>query len=84
MILNGIQTRLSVSRPRGLAPTSDDAACPSLKMVDARANTMTRGFILVLATGPYVQQGVHEHCIILHQSAYSRGVQARREMEGSS
>ena len=26
-------------------------------MVDARGNTETHGFILVLAAGPYVQQG---------------------------
>ena len=38
-------------------------------------------FILVPATGPYVQQGVRVHCIILHRSAYSRGVQVRRERE---
>jgi len=45
---------------------------------------MTRGFILALATGPYIQQGVREHCIILHWSACSRGVQAGRERERSS
>ena len=43
-----------------------------------------QGFNLVPATGPYVQQGVRVHCIILHRSAYSRGVQARRERKGSS
>ena len=53
-------------------------------MVDARGNTVTQGFILVPATGPYVQQGVRVHCIILHRSACSRGVQVRREREGSS
>ena len=35
--------------------------------VDARGNTVTHGFILVPATGSYVQQrGVRGHCIILH------------------
>ena len=29
---------------------------PSLRMVDARGNTGTHGFILVPAAGPYVQQ----------------------------
>ena len=43
-------------------------------MVDARGNTITHGFILVLATGPYIQQGgVRAHCTILHQGACSRG-----------
>ena len=53
-------------------------------MVDARGNTVTQGFILVPATGSYIQQGVRVHCIILHRSAHGRGVQARREREGSS
>ena len=35
--------------------------------VDARGNTVTHGFTLVSAAGPYVQQkGVRGHCIILH------------------
>ena len=43
-------------------------------MVDARGNTVTHGFILVPAAGPYVQQrGVRVHCTVLHRSACSRG-----------
>ena len=42
--------------------------------VDARGDTVTHGFILVPAAGPYVQQrGVRVHCTVLHQSACSRG-----------
>ena len=52
----------------------DDAACSSSQMVDAGGNTVTHGFILVLAVGPYVQQrGVREHCTVLHWGACSRG-----------
>ena len=59
--------RVSVSWPGGPDPTSDDAACSSSQMVDARGNTVTHGFILVPAVGPYVQQrDVWEHCTILH------------------
>ena len=36
-------------------PTSN-AACFLVPDVDARGNTVTHGFILVPATGPYVQQ----------------------------
>ena len=43
-------------------------------MVDARGNTVTHGFILVPAAGPYAQQrGVRVHCTILLRSACSRG-----------
>ena len=43
-------------------------------MVDARGNTVTHGFILVPAAGPYVQQrGVRGHCTVLHRGACSRG-----------
>ena len=42
-------------------------------MVDARGNTVTQGFILVPATGPYVQQDVRVHYIISHRSACSKG-----------
>ena len=43
-------------------------------MVDARGNTVTQGFILVPAAGPYVQQrGVRGHCTVLHRGACSRG-----------
>jgi hypothetical protein len=49
-------------------PTSDDAACFLVPDVDARGNTITHGFILVSAVGPYVQQGgVRGHYIILHR-----------------
>ena len=48
-------------------PTSN-AACFLVPDVDARGNTVTHGFILVPATGPYAQQGgVRGHCIILHR-----------------
>ena len=33
-------------------------------MVDARDNTVTHGFILVPAAGPYVQQGVCEGTVL--------------------
>ena len=47
---------------------------PSLRMVDARGNTGTYGFILVPAARPYVQQrGVRMHCTIMHRGACSRG-----------
>ena len=36
-----------------------------------------QGFILLPATGPYVQQSVRVHCIILHRSACSRGYKHR-------
>ena len=56
---------LSASGPGGPDPTNDDAACFPVPDVDARGNTVTHGFILVPATGPYVQQGgVRGHCII--------------------
>ena len=63
--------------PEGLARTSNVLRDPSPWMVDARGNTGTHGFILVPATGPYVQQrGVRGHCIILHPE-YKRGERGR-------
>ena len=53
-------------------------------MVEARGNTVTHGFILVPATGPYVQHGCAS---ALHYSAPGVlvvGVQVRQEREGSS
>ena len=45
-----------------------NAACFLVPDVDARGNTVTHGFILVPAAGPYAQQGgVRGHCIILHR-----------------
>ena len=46
-----------MSWPGGPAPTSKMLRDLSPWMVDARGNTGTHGFILVLAVGPYVQQG---------------------------
>ena len=41
--------------------------------IDARGNTVTHGFILVPAVGPYVQQrGVREQCTVLHRGDCSR------------
>ena len=37
-------------------PKSDNPACFLVPDVDARGNTVTHGFILVSAAGPYVQQ----------------------------
>ena len=55
-----------VSWPSGPDPTNDDDACSS-QMIDAGVNTVTHGFILILAAGPYIQQkGVQEHCNVLH------------------
>ena len=65
---------------RGRAPTSDDATYSSSQMVDARGNKVTHGFILVPATGPYVQQrGVREHCTVFTGGACSRGTSEARE-----
>ena len=51
-----------------------NAACFLVPDVDARGNTVTHGFILVPATGPYVQQGgVRGHCISCTEGACSRG-----------
>ena len=41
---------------RGSGSQLVNAACFLVPDVDARANTVTHGFILVPATGPYVQQ----------------------------
>ena len=49
---------------RGTDPTSDDAACSSSQIVDARGNTVTHGFILVPVTGPYVQQRMCESTVL--------------------
>ena len=52
---------------RGSGSQLVNIACFLVPDVDARDNTVTHGFILVPATGPYVQQeGVRGHCIILH------------------
>ena len=52
---------------RGSGSQLVNVACFLVPDVDARGNTVTHGFILVLAAGPYVQQeGVRGHCIILH------------------
>ena len=52
---------------RGSGSQLVNAACFLVPDVDARDNTVTHGFILVPAAGPYVQQeGVRGHCIILH------------------
>jgi len=54
-------------------------------MVDARGNTVTHGFILVPAAGPYVQQrGCARALYYLAPEVPVVGVQARREREGSS
>ena len=47
---------LSVSRPGCPDPQLVNAACFLVPDVDARGNTVTHRFILVPATGPYVQQ----------------------------
>ena len=43
---------------RGSGSQLVNAACLLIPDVDARGNTITHGFILVPATGPYVQQRV--------------------------
>ena len=59
---------------RGSGSQLVNAACLLVPDVDARGNTVTHGFILVPATGPYVQQGgVRGHCIILHSRCLYRG-----------
>ena len=59
---------------RGSGSQLVNASCLLVPDVDARGNTVTHGFILVPATGPYVQQGgVRGHCIILHRRCRSRG-----------
>jgi len=64
---------------RGSGSQLVNAACLLVPNVDARGNTVTHGFILVPATGPYVQQrGVRGHCIILHPECfYKRGERGR-------
>ena len=52
---------------RGSGPQLVNAVCFLVPNDDARGNTVTHGFILVPAAGPFVQQrGVRGHCIILH------------------
>ena len=63
----GTREKMSRSEPLLVAPTVGvltrgsgfqlvNAACFLVPIVDARGNTVTHGFILVPATGPYVQQ----------------------------
>ena len=73
-------------------PTSN-ATCFLVPDVDARGNTVTHGFILVPAAGPYVQQGVCVGTVLsctevpivgdTSEGAYSRGYK-RGEREESS
>jgi hypothetical protein len=74
----GTKEKMSHSVPLPGAPTVGvptqgsgsqlvNAACFLVLDIDARGNTVTHGFILVPAAGPYIQQGgVRGHCIILH------------------
>jgi hypothetical protein len=48
--------QLSVFRPEGPESQLVNAACFLVPDDDARGNTVTHGFILVPAAGPYVQQ----------------------------
>ena len=68
---------------RESGPQLVNAACFLVPDVDARGNTVTHGFILVPATGPYIQQrGVRAHYTILHQDTCSMGYkQGERGME---
>ena len=52
---------------RGPGSQLVNVACFLVPDVDTRGNTVTHGFILVPAAGPYIQQeGVRGHCIILY------------------
>ena len=64
---------------RGPGSQLVNAKCSLIPDVDARGNTVTHGFILVPAAGPYVQQGgVRGHCIILHpECLYKQGERGR-------
>ena len=64
----GTKEKMSRSEPLPGAPTvgvltrgvripTSNAVCFLVPDVDARGNTVTHGFILVPAAGPYVQQG---------------------------
>ena len=54
LVAEPIKVDVSVSGPRGLAPTSEYATCPGLQMVDARRNTMTPGLSWFRPMRPYV------------------------------
>ena len=60
---------------RGSGSQQVNDACFLVPNVDARGNTVTHGFILVPATGPYVQQrGVCEGTVLsCTRNACSRG-----------
>ena len=68
--------------PEGLARTSNVLRDSSPWMVDARGNIGTHRFILVPATGSYIQQGVCE-CTVLSctggacSSGYKQGERGR-------
>ena len=70
---------------RGSGPQLVNAVCLLVPDVDARDNTVKHGFILVPATGPYVQQrGCARALYYLAPGVLAVGVQARREREESS
>ena len=70
---------------RGPGSQLVNAACFLVPNIDARGNTVTHGFILVLAAGPYVQQrGCARALYYLAPGVLVVGVQARREREGGS
>ena len=53
--MKGVRWGCRCPDPAVETPTSNDA-CFLIQDVDARGNTVTHGFILVPAAGPYVQQ----------------------------
>jgi len=70
---------------RGLGSQLVNAACFLVPDVDARGNTVTHGFILFPATGPYVQQRGNARALYyLAPGVLVVGAQARREREGGS
>ena len=78
VIIVGVPTRESESQ-------LVNAACLLVPDVNARGNTVTHGFILVLAKGPYVQQrGCARALYYLAPGVLVVGIHARREREGSS